>query len=110
MSEEKVGFKALNTWFLLLEEAIFLYNIKKIIVMSFQDPIPDDIKIINDEISLAHEKFIEIESLSKLYLNFFENPLYYERLHISVMYNFFRRKGFFLKRFINFIPPNRFNL
>lgn len=99
MSEEKVGFKALKTWFLFLEEAIFLYYLKKIIIVSYQGENIDEIKLLNEDIPLNQENLSEIENITKLYQILFENPLYYEKIHISVMYNFLRRKGLFLKRY-----------
>lgn len=99
MSEEKVGFKAANSWFLFVEEAILLYDTKRILVFIPNKCPIEEIKIITEEIILQKDELKEIQKVSELYFCFFEDTSLYNKLHISIMYNFFRRKGCFLKRF-----------
>ena len=100
MSEEKVGFKAIGSWFLFPEEAISLFYLKKIIVYCLKNKNIDEIELLrNDEKSLE-DKIIMISSVLELFNEIYDGkPSIYNKLHISMMYNFFKRKGNFIKRF-----------
>lgn len=99
--EEKVGFKAGKTWFLFAEEAIYLFFLKKIAVFVLKDEKCDQIEFLQEEKSDFSSNIREINDFSCLYYELYsKNALKskYNRMHISIMYNFFRRKGNFLKR------------
>ena len=101
MAEEKVGFKAIGNWFLFPEEAIYLFFLKKISIYMIFDKKIDEKEILIGKFDPKENQLELIENNLMLYSVFYKNESFtiYNKLSVSIMYNFFRRKGNFLKRF-----------
>lgn len=101
MAEEKVGFKGIGRWFIFPEEAIYLNFLKKISIYVLNDKKIDETEILIDKLEPKETQIDLIQNNLMLYSVFYKIDMLkiYNSLAVSIMYNFFRRKGNFLKRF-----------